>query len=209
VCARCERGVDDWMDTCPWCGRDATGRDLIAPAEKEVKRLLRIVGIANWGYRLLLRPGTSGVDPSYPKIVEINRSHIFDRPKRGEIPWTMLVGLIAHELGHSFLYHHWRWTRTPKFRKVFGEVDKAYRAADDIAVYFDRRKVAHDYPDHVSAYAMVHPQEDFAETFRIYVTRKRRLRELFAELGRKRKAVKVYEKFLVIHDYVRALRGWD
>ena len=41
-----------------------------------------------------------------------------------------------------------------------------------------------------------------------YLTRRRRLRELFAELGRKRKAVKVFEKFLLLHDYVRSLRGW-
>jgi len=34
------------------------------------------------------------------------------------------------------------------------------------------------------------------------------LRELFAEFGRKRKGVRVYEKFLVLHDFVRSLRGW-
>lgn len=209
VCPRCERGVDDWMDTCPWCGKDPTGRDLIAPAEREIRRLLRIAGVANWGYRLLLRPGTSGVDPSYPKIVEINRSHVLEPRRRGEIPWTKLVGLIAHELGHSFLFHNWRWTRTPKFRRVFGEVDKAYRAMDDIAVYFERRQVMYAPQDHVSTYAAKHPQEDFAETFRYYVTRRRRLRELFAELGRKRKGVKVFEKFLLLHDYVRSLRGWS
>ncbi len=32
--------------------------------------------------------------------------------RQDEIPWTMLVGLITHELGHSFLYHHWEWTRS-------------------------------------------------------------------------------------------------
>jgi len=54
---------------------------------------------------------------------------------------------------------------------------------------------------------MQHPQEDFAETFRFYVTRFGRLRDLFSELGRKRKGVVVYEKFLALHDYVRQLRG--
>ena len=33
-------------------------------------------------------------------------------------------------------------------------------------------------------------------------------RELFGEFGRKRKGVSVFEKFLVLHDYVRSLRGW-
>jgi hypothetical protein len=35
------------------------------------------------------------------------------------------------------------------------------------------------------------------------------LRVLFGEFGRKRKGVILYEKFLVLHDYVRALRGWS
>ncbi len=208
TCPRCERGVDDWMDTCPWCGEDATGRDLIAPALREVRRLLKVTGIANWGYRILLRPGVSGVDPRYPKVVELEQRYVIEPRRRDEIPWTMLVGLIAHELGHSFLFHNWAWTRTLRFQRTFGSVDKAYRAMDDTWVYFQRRHVAIAPPDHVSAYAAKHPQEDFAETFRFYVTRRRRLRELFAELGRRRKGVKVFEKFLLIHDYVRSLRGW-
>jgi len=36
----------------------------------------------------------------------------------------MLTGLLLHELGHSFLYHHWAWTRTGRFRRAFGEVRK-------------------------------------------------------------------------------------
>ncbi|MGE5759402.1 MAG: putative zinc-binding metallopeptidase, partial [Gemmatimonadota bacterium] len=69
-------------------------------------------------------------------------------------------------------------------------------------------RVATTLVDHVSRYAGTHPQEDFAETFRFYVTRRGRLRELFGEFGRKRKGVIVFEKFLVLHDYVRSLRGW-
>jgi hypothetical protein len=91
---------------------------------------------------------------------------------------------------------------------VFGRVDKAYRIDENVPIRFDTRHVTIEPVDHVSAYAATHPQEDFAETFRIYLTRRRRLRELFAELGRKRKGVKVFEKFLVLHEHVRSLRGW-
>ena len=76
---------------------------------------------------MLLRPGISGVDPRYPKIVEIEQRYVVGKQRQDEISWTMLVGLITHELGHSFLYHHWDWTRTRRFRRAFGEVDKAYR----------------------------------------------------------------------------------
>ncbi|NOT08433.1 MAG: hypothetical protein HOP28_09535 [Gemmatimonadales bacterium] len=207
-CPHCARGVDDWMDHCPWCGEDATGQDLIPRALTRVRQLLRIARISDWGYRILLRPGVSGVDPKYPKIVEIEQRYITGAKRRDEIPWTMLVGLISHELGHSFLYHHWYWTRTGAFRRAFGEVAKPYRVVDDAWVDFQRRRVAIAPVNHVSGYAMRHPQEDFAETFRFYLTRRGRLRELFSEFGQKRKGVRVYQKFLVFEDFLRSLRSW-
>lgn len=208
VCPHCQRGVDDWMNTCPWCGQDATGQNLIPRALRRVRRLLLVSRVKHWGYRVLLRPGVSGVDPKFPKIIEIEEKYVVGMRKRDEISWSMLVGLITHELGHSFLYHNWRWTSTPRFRRTFGTVDKAYRV-DDTWVYFERRRIATTLPTHVSAYAATHPQEDFAETFRFYVTRRGKMRELFAELGRLRKELVVYEKFLILHDYVRSLRGWQ
>lgn len=208
TCPHCARGVNDWMQACPWCGNDASGQDLIPKALRNVRRLLHISRITPWGYRILLRPGVSGVDPRWPKRVEIEQRYVVGKKKRDEIPWSMLVGLIAHELGHSFLYHHWLWTRSQSFRHAFGSVDKAYRVRDDTWVDFQRRRVTTTHTHHVTAYAATHPQEDFAETFRFYVTRRGRLRELFAELGGKRKGVIVYEKFLALHHYVRSLRGW-
>jgi hypothetical protein len=206
-CPHCGRGVDDRMDHCPWCGWAATGQDLIPRALTRVRRLLRVSRIRPWGYRVLLRPGVSGVDPAWPRIVEIDEAYVVTWRRNDEIPWSMLVGLICHELGHSFLFHHWRWSRTPEFRRVFGEVTKAYRVRDNAWVDFQRRRVSTTHPDHVTVYAMTHPQEDFAETFRFYVTRRGRMRELLAELGRKRKSVTVYEKFLVLHHYLRRLRA--
>lgn len=207
-CPHCTRGVDDWMDICPWCGADATGRDLIPRALGNVRQLLRVAQISDWNYRVLLRPGVSGVDPKYPKIVEIEQRYVLRVRRRDEIPWSMLVGLISHEVGHSFLYHHWHWTRSGRFRRTFGEVEKAYRVNDAGWVDFHRRRVAINPVNHVSAYAARHPQEDFAETFRFFLTRRGRLRELFSEFGQKRKGVAVYEKFLLLHDYLRSLRAW-
>jgi hypothetical protein len=131
---------------------------------------------------------------------------VVGRRRREEIPWSMLVGLICHELGHSFLYHHWRWTVTPHFLEAFGEVDKAYRVRDDGWVDFQRRRITTTHQHHVTAYAATHPQEDFAETFRFYITRRGRVRELLAEMGQKRKAVVVYQKFLELDRYLRSLR---
>jgi len=208
ICPHCDKGVDDWMDTCPWCGEDATGRVLIPRALTRARRLLVVSRVTDWNYRILLRPGVSGVDPDAPKVIEIDRRYVTAKRHRDEISWNLLTGLILHELGHSFLYHHWSWTTTGRFRRAFGEVRKAYRVADEHWVDFERRRIATTLPDYVSVYAATHPQEDFAETFRFYVARRGKLRELFGEFGRKRKGVQLFEKFLVLHDYVRSLRGW-
>ncbi|MFQ5890226.1 MAG: putative zinc-binding metallopeptidase [Gemmatimonadota bacterium] len=206
-CPHCGAGVDDAMDWCPWCGEDATGQDLIQRALTRVRRLLLVSGIRRWPYRVLLRPGISGVDPDYPNTIEIEQRYVVSARKRDEIPWKLLVGLIVHELGHSFLFNNWRWTRNRDFVRLFGRVDKAYRGVDNSWVSFQRRRVATYTPDYVSGYAATHPLEDFAETFRLYVTRRARMRELLAELGRKRKGVVVYEKFLHLHHFVRSLRA--
>jgi hypothetical protein len=196
------------MDVCPWCGFDATGRDLIDRALTRVRRLLLVSRIKDWGYRVLLRPGVSGVDPRVSKIIEIDSSYVVGAQRKDEVPWTLLVGLICHELGHSFLYHHWSITGSDEFKRAFGEVEKAYRVSDDAWVDFYRRRVSPGNMQFVTAYAATHPLEDFAEVFRFYVTRRGRMRELLAELGQRRKDVVVYEKFLYLHRFVRSLRGW-
>src|SRR2546428_10151030 len=95
----------------------------------------------------------------------------------------MLTGLILHELGHSYLYHHWSFTLTGRFRRAFGEVRKAYRVADSKWVDFERRGVTTTLPDYVTAYAATHPQEDFAETFRVYVPRRGPHRRRIPQVG--------------------------
>ena len=203
ICPHCELGVDDRMNYCIWCGNDATGQDLIEPALHRVRKLLGQARVPDWGYRILLRPGISGVDPKYPKSVEIESGYV---TRRNQISWPNLVGLISHELGHSFLFHHWRFARSARFRKAFGDVSKAYRGVDESWVSFRKRSLSKTPVNHVTAYAATHPLEDFAETFRFYVIRRGRLKELLAEIGRKRKGVVVYEKFLVLHDYVQDVR---
>ena len=203
ICPHCDGGVDDLMDYCVWCGNDATGQDLIQPALTRVKRLLRKVRVPDWGFRILVRPGISGVDPRYPKIVEIERRHI---ERRDQISWPGMTGLITHELGHSFLFHHWRFARSRRFRRAFGDVSKAYRGVDESWVSFRKRTLSKTPVNHVTAYASKHPLEDFAETFRFYVIRRGRLKDLLAEIGRLGKDVTVYEKFLTLHDYLQELR---
>ena len=123
-------------------------------------------------------------------------------------PLSRQIQLLEHVLGVKLLDRTSRAVKlTPAGRVFLLEARRILRLTESAALA--TRRIAIAPRDFVSAYAAKHPQEDFAETFRFYVTRRGRLRELFAEFGRKRKGVILYEKFLVLHDFVRALRGWS
>src|SRR5216117_2439168 len=235
-CYYCGWIVSDAFSFCPWCGRDITD-EASSPEPLKAPKGFKYERRCRWGcgggvmYPMPYCPwcgrpqkwrydGYQNICPHCSKGVDdwmdvcpwcgedATGRDVIRKRWRDEISWNMLTGLILHELGHSFLYHNWSFTRTGRFRRAFGEVRKAYRVADSKWVDFERRGVTTTLPNYVTAYAATHPQEDFAETFRFYVSRRGRLRELFAEFGRKRKGVPVFEKFLVLHDYIRSLRGW-
>ena len=205
VCPSCNGGVGDWMPWCPWCGKDAAGGDRLRPALERVERLIAAVGLGDWGYRVLLRPGVSGVDPEHPRIVEINRGLVLRRPM-DQSEWDTLVGLIIHELGHSYLYHQLAWGRSVAFRQAFGDVDLPYDVPDTVDVEFGKPRFSRTPSGHASHYGQSHPQEDFAETFRYYVLRGGQLADLLSEARRTGKVEQVGERFRLLDAFVRAAR---
>src|SRR5438046_9631516 len=100
------------MEGCPWCWEDATGRDLIGQSLRRVRQLLVVGRVKDWNYRVLLRPGVSGVTHRTPKGIEIKRRDVTGKRRRDEICWNMLTGLILPELGRSLLSHHWSFYRS-------------------------------------------------------------------------------------------------
>lgn len=71
---------------------------------------------------------------------------------------------LRHEAGHAFNYAY-KLYETEEWRKLFGDYSKPYR--DDYKPQpFSRKYVAH-----ISGwYAQKHPDEDFAETFAVWLT---------------------------------------
>jgi putative zinc-binding metallo-peptidase len=71
---------------------------------------------------------------------------------------------LRHEAGHAFNYAYGLF-RTPEWRQLFGPFRRPYRE-DYRPVPFSR-----DYVRHIAGwYAQKHPDEDFAETFAVWLT---------------------------------------
>ena len=184
----CSRGVDDRMNACPWCGGDPTGRDLIPRALTRVRRLLLVSRIKDWGYRVLLRPGSREWTPCILRSSRSSSAMWWAGGGETRSPgpcwwgcsptsWDTASSIITGSgpAPGSSGGRLGRWTRRT--------------GGWTILVYFQRRRIAIAPTNFVSAYAAKHPQEDFAETFRFYVTRRGRLRDLFGELVGNAKAL--------------------
>ena len=71
---------------------------------------------------------------------------------------------LRHEAGHAFNYA-FKLYETEEWKKIFGDYDKPYR--DD----FKPMPFSRKYVVHISGwYAQKHPDEDFAETFAVWLT---------------------------------------
>jgi hypothetical protein len=80
---------------------------------------------------------------------------------------------MRHEAGHAFNYAY-RLHRTAEWRKRFGPFNRPYRDHYK-PVPFDRRFVRHM----EGWYAQKHPDEDFAETFAVWLTPRSRWRQRY------------------------------
>ncbi len=80
-----------------------------------------------------------------------------------------IMMLLRHEAGHAVNYAYKLWTR-PSWEDVFGPFSRPY---DDV---FRPDRMSRHYVRHISAfpygrtYAQKHPDEDFAETFAVWLT---------------------------------------
>ena len=80
---------------------------------------------------------------------------------------------LRHEAGHAFNYAY-RLYATPEWRETFGPFNRPYRERYR-PVPYARRVVRHM----EGWYAQKHPDEDFAETFAVWLTPRSRWRQRF------------------------------
>lgn len=81
----------------------------------------------------------------------------------------MTMMLVRHEAGHTFSYAYRLW-KDPTWTAIFGQFSKPYREV------FHPQPLSRDFVRHVHVsqygrtYAQKHPDEDFAETFAVWLT---------------------------------------
>ena len=79
------------------------------------------------------------------------------------------MALLRHEAGHAVNYAYRLWRR-PSWEEIFGRFHRPYRD------YFSPDHLSREYVRHISVspygrtYAQKHPDEDFAETFAVWLT---------------------------------------
>jgi hypothetical protein len=125
------------------------------------------------GYDLLSSNGTDVIIGHEDGIITIDLAETDDptrervRQEMGEAYRTML-GHLRHETGHYYWYELVENAgQSERFRELFGDERADYQ--ESIQRHYARGAPAGWEEDYVSAYATMHPWEDFAETFAHYL----------------------------------------
>jgi len=178
------------------------GSSLVQPQIDKLLALLKRRGIRLKPYFYLGEDwgcvsGTSNIEVGFydadPLLKELNRE------VRGWTNDTRVVDyLLRHETGHAFCYAH-RLYKKGAFRNVFGVKGRffdSYPATDRYKPHPWSRDFVNPNRDH---YAQKHPDEDFAETFGVWLSLPSRWRKAF----RTKKGVLAKMKFVsdVVRDY--------
>jgi hypothetical protein len=115
-----------------------------------------------------------------------------------EDPRTIMM-LLRHEAGHAVNYAYRLWRR-PSWTEIFGPFTRPYRDS------FRPDRTSRHYVRHVSAYhygrtyAQKHPDEDFAETFAVWLTPRSGWRERYRNWP-------VIRKLIYVDRLMKEIRG--
>jgi hypothetical protein len=151
-----------------------------SPVERSVERLRReLVKKGITKFRAVVYLTDEWGCPSGEPVIGVP-FYLAD-PKLSRLERTMndlesereILMYLRHEAGHAFNYAY-RLYATPEWRELFGPFNRRYR--DDYKpVPFSRKFVRHL----AGWYAQKHPDEDFAETFAIWLTPRSAWRERY------------------------------
>lgn len=97
---------------------------------------------------------------AHPRLLQLEQKIMLEAEGHDE---TERMKLLRHECGHA-ITHAFNLIRRPKWREVFGDPDHPYED------YYHVRPYSKSYVRHLrNWYAQCHPEEDFAETFAVWL----------------------------------------
>ncbi|HKE13711.1 MAG TPA: putative zinc-binding metallopeptidase [Kofleriaceae bacterium] len=159
---------------------------------------------------------SSGVEEGAPSVVQLRRTLVRadDAPAAVHAAAERVLGLgvddvARHEVGHALLFQRPSIARQPEFRRLFGDIDAAYRVGDPVDEVIHRMTSCGglDNPRYrrvVSLYAATHPHERFAEAVRIALGCRADEGKLRAWADRHRTAPIVVEQLLWTGQWLRS-----
>ena len=103
--------------------------------------------------------------------------------------------LLRHEIGHC-IEHAYQLSKTAKWRNVFGDPSVEYNPDN-----YSWNPLSEDYVKHLpDGYAQAHPEEDFAETFAVWVKDPKKAFKDYSHLP------KVLAKFRYLEKEIESLK---
>jgi hypothetical protein len=98
---------------------------------------------------------------AHPTLIHFERKYMFEAEGEGE-SWCMR--LLRHETGHALCYAY-RLNQRKQWQKLFGS------SAQEYGDSYKYRPYSKNYVRHLEGYyAQYHPDEDFVETFAVWLT---------------------------------------
>ena len=99
---------------------------------------------------------------AHPRLIRLERTMMLEAEGDTE---KECMKLLRHETGHAINYAY-RLYRRSRWRELFGPISKSYNPH-----HYRRRPYSRQYVVHLQyQYAQAHPDEDFAETFAVWLT---------------------------------------
>jgi hypothetical protein len=176
-----------------------------SPVEPFVRRLHREMEAKRFRFKpdIYLTDGWGCPDRSpvigIPFYLADERLARIEEEQTGEIEdGKRIMALLRHEAGHAVNYAYRLWRR-PSWEEVFGRFTQPYRD------FFRPDYLSREYVRHISVapygrtYAQKHPDEDFAETFAVWLTPRSGWRERY-------RSWPVLRKLLYVNGLMKEIR---
>jgi hypothetical protein len=111
---------------------------------------------------------------AHPRLIRLERSMVLDAEGSSRVE---CMRILRHEAGHA-VQHGYRLHRRTSYQRLFGKSSTKYPAS------YRPKPASRHYVQHLRAYyAQAHPDEDFAETFAVWMQPRARWRKRYQGWG--------------------------